>query len=223
MSSARVRVGTVSLAHVAEAELAVLTPPGSRLSPELNRAVVERLRSRRSRERERNRGAGPRSGVRRPWGRPAPRCCAGQARGAGRRGKKSSGSRGCAVRPCGACRRGVSAGRAGDRARGQAERPGDATRWADKLWGGSESGQALAVLTPPGSKPVSDVCGQRNGVGEVQRNENDMQRPQSSESGPNGAGPVPRDWRQQARGSGRRGKIQPISVVCCGGPVGVIC
>ena len=100
VSSARLRAG------VAAAELTVLTPPGHRLSPELNRAVVERERprSRRSGKRQRNRGAGSRSGVRRQGGQPVPRVgsnkLAGLAGGAAsRRGEPSNGARGSRLSP----------------------------------------------------------------------------------------------------------------------------
>ena len=154
VSSARLRGGTVSLAHVAETELAVLTPPGSspvsRIEPR-RRGTGASAESAQQRA-EWNRGAGSRSGVRRPRGRPAPRCCAGQARGAGRRGKRPAGRGGRAVLPCGACRRGVSAGRAGERARGQAERPGDSPRWADTHRG--------AAVRPAQREP----CSRRRGL-----------------------------------------------------------
>ena len=116
---------------VAEAELAVLTPPRSRLSPDLNRAVVERerLRSRRSRERsgtearDRGResganGAGQRRDV-------APGKLAGLA--GGEKGPVGRGGR--AVLPSGSSRRGVSAGSAGGMARSQAARTGGQTNF----------------------------------------------------------------------------------------------
>ena len=187
----------------------------------------ERLRSRRSRERERNRGAGSRSGVRHQWGRPAPRCCAGQARGAGRRGRKLTGRGGRASLPSGASRRGVSAGSAGDRARCQAERPGDSTRWADQHRGRREVGQAprrhsLACARSRSGTDRAHAAGgasrtgeqrlspQFAGVGtqcrEAARERNGVERLQSSESGANGATKSPRSWRQQGARISWRGK-----------------
>ena len=70
----------------------------------------------------------------------------------------------------------------------------------------------LAVLTPPGTAVLACLrclpMVERNGVKAAQRN--GVEPRQSSESGANGGRPVPRDWKQQARGSGRRGK-SPIT------------
>ena len=62
---------------------------------------------------------------------------------------------------------------------------------------------------------------ERNGVESLQRN--GVERRQSSESGPKGGRPVPRCWKQQLAGLGGGENIQPLSAICGGGPVGVLC